>query len=89
MLLKWLNILGSVFYALVSYMIVIVTIKRKQNMCLWVTVVGVLISLIITNILVSKLELLGASIAYLVSMFVLFVMYVICIKLNDKGGLRN
>lgn len=74
-----LLLIGSIFYAYATYLIVIMTIMRKQKMCLITTLVCVIVSKVASEIFISRLQLLGAVIAYIVSMLLLCLIYVVCL----------
>lgn len=72
-------LIGSILYAYSAYFIVVITIMRKQNICLIATLLCVCVSYFMTRFLVQTMQLTGAAISYLLSMLVLSIIYATCI----------
>lgn len=72
-------LIGSILYAYSAYFIVVITIMRKQNICLIATLLCVCMSYFMTRFLVQTMQLTGAAISYLLSMLVLSIIYATCI----------
>lgn len=81
-------LLGSVMYAYVVYLIVIITIIRQQKKCFYVTGIAIVYSIIVTNTLVGSKGLWGASLAYLLSMMMILVLYMI-ILMKEIGSVKK
>lgn len=75
-----LVMIGSSFYALNNLLNLIYTIKRKTKYQFIIYAVSTVLSLIIAFFLVSKHSLLGGIISYLLTMFIIFMFYMIKFK---------
>ena len=75
-----LVMVGSTFYALNNLLNLIYTIKRKTKCQFIIYVVSTIISVIITYFLINAYSLLGGIISYALTMFVIFVFYIIRLK---------
>ena len=75
-----LVMVGSTFYALNNLLNLIYTIKRKTKYQFIIYVVSTIISVIITYFLINAYSLLGGIISYALTMFVIFVFYIIRLK---------
>lgn len=84
-------LLGSVLYAYVVYLTVIITIIRQQKKCLYVTGIGIIFSFVITNRLVGSDGLWGASMSYLLSMTITLFLYIIVLikEIVEEGKSEN
>ncbi len=75
-----LVMLGSSFYALNNLLNLIYTIKRKTKFQFIIYFISTILSLLIASFLVSRYSLLGGVISYLLTMFIIFVLYMIRFK---------
>lgn len=75
-----LIMVGSTFYALNNLLNLIYTIKRKTKYQFIIYIVSTIISLIITYFLVYNYSLLGGVISYLITMFTIFIFYILKLK---------
>ena len=75
-----LVMLGSSFYALNNLLNLIYTIKRKTKFQFIIYFISTILSLLIASFLVSRYSLLGGVVSYLLTMFIIFVLYMIRFK---------
>ena len=67
------------FYAFANYFLVLLTILRRQGLCMISTAVTLAASALFSVAMIGKLRIAGAAYSYGLSMFVLFVIYLLLV----------
>lgn len=72
-------LLGSAFYAFANYFLMLLTILRRQGLCMISTAVTLAASAVLSVAMIGKMQITGAAYSYGLSMFVLFVLYLLLV----------
>lgn len=70
-------LLGSIFYACATYFLMLLTILRRQGLCMITTIITLIASAIFSVRLIETRQIAGAAYSYGISMFALFVIYLL------------
>lgn len=82
-------IVGATFYAILSVISNALTIMNKNSLQMYIYIMNSAISLILSIILIKKYSICGASVTYLITMFlqlsISYFIYKLCLKKESSG----